>query len=228
MGSLARASSRLRTRPSRICVLASGGVESAALLSWALRREREVYPVYVACGFRWERAELHWLTRLLRRLRRPVLRPLTRLRLDITDCYDRSHWSLSGRAVPGSRSPDAAVHLPGRNILLLSRAAVFCAVRGIGRIAMGPLRANPFPDAGPAFLRGMARTLSAGLRRPIRILAPFARRKKDEVLESVRGVPWELTFSCLSPVGKSHCGRCNKCAERGRAFAAAGIADRTS
>ena len=29
-----------------------------------------------------------------------------------------------------------------------------------------------------------------------------------------RGLPLELTFSCIAPVAGQHCGRCNKCAER--------------
>jgi 7-cyano-7-deazaguanine synthase len=39
--------------------------------------------------------------------------------------------------------------------------------------------------------------------------------------------PIDLTFSCIAPVGDLHCGRCNKCAERKHAFAAAGIVDQT-
>jgi 7-cyano-7-deazaguanine synthase len=41
------------------------------------------------------------------------------------------------------------------------------------------------------------------------------------------GLPLELTFSCLRPVGGLHCGRCNKCAERRRGFAEAGLPDPT-
>jgi 7-cyano-7-deazaguanine synthase len=40
-------------------------------------------------------------------------------------------------------------------------------------------------------------------------------------------VPWELTFSCIRPIGIRHCGRCNKCEERRRAFADAGVKDPT-
>jgi len=48
------------------------------------------------------------------------------------------------------------------------------------------------------------------------------------VLELGRGLALEHTFSCISPVGDDHCGRCNKCAERRRAFTALGIEDLTS
>jgi len=42
-----------------------------------------------------------------------------------------------------------------------------------------------------------------------------------------RNLPLKLTFSCISPVSGQHCGRCNKCAERRRAFADAGVPDPT-
>jgi 7-cyano-7-deazaguanine synthase len=40
-------------------------------------------------------------------------------------------------------------------------------------------------------------------------------------------MPLECTFSCIDPVGDTHCGRCNKCAERRHAFQIAEIPDLT-
>jgi len=37
------------------------------------------------------------------------------------------------------------VYLPGRNIVLLGKAGVFCAAAGISRLAIGTLDHNPFP-----------------------------------------------------------------------------------
>jgi 7-cyano-7-deazaguanine synthase len=48
-----------------------------------------------------------------------------------------------------------------------------------------------------------------------------------EVLKRAEGLPLELTFSCIAPEDGLHCGRCNKCAERARGFARAGLADPT-
>ena len=39
------------------------------LVAERLRRGWEVHPLYVRSGFIWEKAELHWLRRLLRALR---------------------------------------------------------------------------------------------------------------------------------------------------------------
>jgi 7-cyano-7-deazaguanine synthase len=47
------------------------------------------------------------------------------------------------------------------------------------------------------------------------------------VIRRARELPLEHTFSCIAPIEGRHCGRCNKCAERRRAFAAAGVDDPT-
>jgi 7-cyano-7-deazaguanine synthase len=60
------------------------------------------------------------------------------------------------------------------------------------------------------------------------VVTPLADLTKAEVLEMGHGLPLEHTFSCIAPVGQHHCGRCNKCAERRKGFADAGIDDPTS
>jgi len=210
-----------------VCVLCSSGVESAALLARFLRAGAVVHPVFVRGGHAWESVELYWLKRLCRALRSPRLKPLGVLELPVGDVYRQADWSLSGKRVPSATSPDEDVYLPGRNILLLAKAGVFCGERGIERIAVGSLGSNPFPDGKPAFRRLMARAVSTGLGRRVVVEAPFERKHKEQVLREAPPVPWELTFSCIAPRGKKHCGRCNKCAERRAAFREAGIADPT-
>ena len=62
----------------------------------------------------------------------------------------------------------------------------------------------------------------------VRVRQPYLGSHKVEVMRRGRDLPLELTFSCIRPVGGRHCGACNKCAERKRAFADAGLADRTA
>jgi 7-cyano-7-deazaguanine synthase len=130
------------------------------------------------------------------------------------------------------------VYLPGRNVVLLGKAAVYCAAARIDRLAMGTLAHNPFPDATPAFRDAMARALSLGLDRPLRVDAPYATTEKSEVIRrgAALGVPFELTLSCMKPPQSAisnqqsamHCGECSKCRERHHAFLEAGLADPTS
>ncbi|MBI3549504.1 MAG: 7-cyano-7-deazaguanine synthase [Elusimicrobia bacterium] len=212
----------------KVCVSVSGGIESAAMLAGAIALGAKVWPVYVRGGHAWEGTEVFWLKRLLRRLRHPRLNALSQLELPVRDAYTHARWSLTGRGVPSSSSRDEAVYLPGRNILLLSKIAVFCAERGIGTISLGTLGSNPFPDSSLRFFRLMGRAVSEGLDAAIRVEAPFRRLDKPKVIRKYRSLPWELTFSCIAPKGRAHCGRCNKCAERKDAFRRAGLPDPTS
>ena len=61
----------------------------------------------------------------------------------------------------------------------------------------------------------------------VQIRLPFAGLSKREVMLRGRGLPLDLTFSCIRPVNGIHCCRCNKCAERRHAFADAGMPDPT-
>jgi 7-cyano-7-deazaguanine synthase len=148
------------------------------------------------------------------------------LDMPVTDVYGE-HWSVTGRDVPADDSPDEAVYLPGRNLLLLAKATVWCALNGVGTIALGTLAANPFPDADREFFDGFASLAGRALGHPLEVLTPLAGRAKYEVLDSGRQFAVGLTFSCIAPEARRHCGRCNKCAERQRAFKELDIPDIT-
>jgi len=210
----------------RACVLISGGLDSCVLLAHLAEQGRELTPLYVQAGLVWEQVELTWLRRFLGRLNHPGLNPLSRLSLPVEDIY-QSHWSTTGKAVPGAHTEDSAVYLPGRNLLLLSKAAIYCSLNRIDVIALGLLKGNPFPDATPAFLHGFECLAGDALTHPFEIVTPFSNLAKTEVIELGKDLPLELTFSCIRPVGEKHCGGCNKCAERRRSFAEAGVIDRT-
>src|SRR5260370_42443833 len=117
-------SSPVLPRKSR-AVLISGGLDSAILLAESLSVHSAVYPLYVQSGHSWEKVELQYLKRFLQALSSPPLQPLTILDLPVADLYG-VHWSLTGRGVPGADSPDEAVCLPGRSVLLLAKAVLWC------------------------------------------------------------------------------------------------------
>lgn len=207
-------------------VLVSGGLDSAVLVCRLLRQGGRVLPLYMRCGLRWETAELSWLRRFLRAVCSPTLAPLQVVEVPLRSTYG-AHWSLTGRRMPGGRSDDRAVYLPGRNVLLLAHAAVVCAQRGVCRIALGLLGGNPFGDASPRFIAGLARCLTQALGQPIQVVTPLRHTAKPALIRAPAGAPLALTFSCLQPQGLRQCGRCNKCAERRRAFRAAQLPDPT-
>jgi 7-cyano-7-deazaguanine synthase len=211
-----------------VCVLCSAGLDSAVLVA-DLARTSRVVPAYVSVGLAWEAAERAWLERLMAeppyrdRVERPV-----QLRFEMRDVYASGHWAVTGNP-PSYDTPDDDVFIAGRNLTLLTKAAVYCAGRGIGRIAIGPLAGNPFPDATPAFFAALATAVSLGLNHRVEIVAPYLRLHKHDLvrLGVSLGVPLALTLSCMQPAADRHCGACSKCRERRDAFREAGVDDPT-
>ena len=209
-----------------VAALVSGGADSAVLGIELLERFDRVFPIYMRFGLRWEEAELTGLRRFLGAVERPGLMPLRVIDEPIVDVYG-DHWSTGGLGVPDDAAPDESVYLPGRTLLLVAKAAVWCGLRGITSIALGTLGSNPFPDAAPEFDRDLEAVLRRAMRGQLRLIRPFNGMTKVEVLNLGSRLPLWMTFSCLQPVHGRHCGRCNKCAERRRGFRELGRVDRT-
>ena len=209
-------------------VLCSAGLDSAVLLADEAAHGW-VTPVYVSVGLAWEEAERRALDKLLAappfaaRVRRPQI-----LEFSMRDIYAPTHWAVRGVA-PAFDTPDEDVYLVGRNVVLLTKAGILAAQRRLGRVVLGTLAGNPFPDATPAFIASMGDALSRGLAHPLIIETPFRDLHKDAVVARgvALGVPLELSLSCMQPVNDLHCGRCSKCRERRDAFLAAGVHDPT-
>lgn len=210
----------------RLAILISGGLDSAILLGEALGRGARVNPIYVRAGHPWESIEQLFLDEFLRRLKSSNLEPLTTLAMPVDDLYG-DHWSLTGRQVPDERSPDEAVYLPGRNVLLLAKAIVWCHLHGVPAVALAVLKGNPFPDATNQFFSQFQQAVNRAVDGNVAVLRPYGRLHKAEVMARGRALPLEWSLSCINPIGNRHCGRCNKCAERRAAFRKAGMSDPT-
>ena len=232
-------------------VLLSGGLDSAVLLADEATRG-DVQPLYVSVGLAWEAAERAMVSQFLAQARfRGRVRPLVSLTVDMRDVYAASHWAVEGRP-PAYHTPDEDVYLPGRNIVLLGKAGVYCAAAKLDRVVLGTLAHNPFPDATPEFRAAMASALTLGLAHDLQIDAPYAGWSKAEVIKRgiELGLPLELTLSCMNPgfgirgsgfgnrgsdfesriptpESPLHCGLCSKCRERHDAFLELGLADPT-
>jgi len=192
-------------------------------------REGPVVAIYVSVGFAWEAEERAMIQRLFAAPPLAgVVAPPVELSFDMRDVFSPAHWAVKGTP-PAFDTPDEDVYLTGRNVILLSKAGIYCAQQRIGRLALGPLAGNPFPDATPEFFAAMARALSLGLAHDLVVETPFAGLHKDAVIRLgvELGVPLELTLSCMNPKDGAHCGQCSKCRERRDAFHEAGVPDRT-
>lgn len=215
-----------RSSTAPIGLLLSGGLDSGILLGYLLDKGHRVRPFYIESRLVWQREERLAVERFLRAVASPRLEELVILELPLRDLYG-DHWSVTGREVPDAVSPAEAVYLPGRNALLVIKAALWCRLHGIDELALAVLQSNPFSDATPEFFDHLESTLDCGTAGRVRITRPFAELDKHRVMDLGRGLPLELTFSCIAPAGGIHCGRCNKCAERNAAFRLIGADDPT-
>lgn len=209
-------------------VLLSGGLDSAIMAAIAVEHGDAIWPLYVRQGFVWEKEEIRAVRRFLGELDAPdQVRELAIVSLDVPPHF-ASRWALESDAeFPDQDSPDEAVYLPGRNLALLTQAAIHAYAVAARRIQLGVLAGNPFPDATETFFRSFERTSREAMEYDFRVELPLAHLTKTEVLERGAGFPLEFTLSCIRPRDGAHCGRCNKCAERQMAFRRARIADPT-
>lgn len=209
---------------STIGVLASGGLDSSILSAHLVDRGHRVQPFYIRFGLVWQDAELAALRRFLAALDNQRIEPLVVLDMPIADLYG-DHWSMTGRDVPGAETPDEAVFLPGHNLLLIVKAALWCQSHGIEQLALAPLCSNPFPDATSDFFAQLEAVVNQGAVGHVGIVRPFAEFSKRQVMQFGREYPLEFTFSCINPRSGLHCGTCNKCGERKDAFRLIGELD---
>ena len=213
--------------PEKVAALASGGLDSGVMLAQLAESFREVHPIYVSCGLIWEAAEMDFLEEFVSRLAEPRVRDVQVLAFPTNDLYG-DQWFASGVGIPGFHDPDECWEIPGRNIILLAKVAVWAHLKGISCIGLGSLANNPFPDATEEFFSSVEATFSIGLNQPIRVVRPFAGVKKAEIVSLGSHLPLESTLSCAQPAEGRHCGVCGKCRERIEAFAESGIPDPTA
>lgn len=214
-------------RPSStVALLLSGGLDSCILMGHLLECGRTVQPIHILTGVVWQVEELTTVRAYLGALCSSRLRELVTLELPLDDLY-ADHWSITGRGTPLVDTPDESVYLPGRNPLLLVKAAVWCQMHGVEELAIAPLASNPFADATDEFFTTFARAITLAGETPLRITRPFAAMTKRQVMQLGGGLPLQHTFSCIAPADGLHCGRCNKCGERKAAFQLADLSDPT-
>lgn len=208
-------------------VLVSGGLDSAILLAEMVEKQiPKVYPIFIRCGLHWENTELVYLKKFTNAIKSKNLENLVILDIPVGDLY-KNHWSLTAKNVPDLNTPDEAVFLPGRNVLLTAKALLWCNLNKVGSLSLGVLESNPFPDATDDFFRNITDTVNQSVLGNVKLIRPYAGMHKTDVLKSGMNYPLEYTFSCIRPINDLHCGKCNKCAERIKGFQQASIKDPT-
>ncbi len=125
---------------------------------------------------------------------------------------------------------EQSIIVPFRNGVLLSIAAGYAATIGAEVIFYGAQGNDaPFyPDCRQEFVSAIAQAISLGTESKLTVRTPLTDKKKAEVIKLAVefGIPLEITWSCYLN-REFHCGRCESCQNRKRAFEEAGIKDPT-
>lgn len=122
------------------------------------------------------------------------------------------------------------VWVPGRNIVFTAIATSFAESIDAEIIIVGwdKEEANNFPDNSKEFLNSFNQTIAIGTKKDIEIKAPAIDLNKKEIVElgNKLKTPMELSYSCYDGKDK-HCGVCESCLRRKRAFIQANVKDKT-
>lgn len=134
---------------------------------------------------------------------------------------------------------DYSIVVPIRNAVFLTIASAWAFSKGAGLVAYGAHKDDrQYPDCRPRFSRmlegaineGESDGIRSGMRRKVAIWSPYAANlSKSSLLKIGHGLLGDeifRTWSCYSQ-SRMQCGRCESCNNRRRAFAEAGMADRT-
>ena len=214
-------------------VLFSGGIDSTTALYWAQGRYAEVSTLSFDYGQR-HRVELALARRLVRRLRLPQ----KVLKFDLRQVGGSALTDLSvslprfprqGEIGPGV----PATYVPFRNGIFLALAAAWAEAKGINDIVCGfnTIDSPNYPDTRASFVRAMQRAIDLGTSaasngRRIRIVAPFIRMKKSEIIRLGLSLGADYSFSISCYGGREvPCRRCSSCLLRKRAWEEAGTKD---
>lgn len=123
-----------------------------------------------------------------------------------------------------------SVWVPARNTVFCSIALAYAESINAEIIIVGwdYEEAVTFPDNSKEYLEAFNETIRFGSFDDIVIEAPLIDMTKKEIVEKgfAIGAPMDLSYSCYSG-GSLHCGQCESCKRRRRAFIEAGLEDPT-
>lgn len=122
----------------------------------------------------------------------------------------------------------SSVWVPARNMVFTSIAVSYAESIGAEKIIVGwdAEEAATFPDNSKEFLNTFNELIDVGSPENIKIEAPAIDLSKEEIVKLGVEVsaPMELSYSCYKG-GDKHCGVCESCMRRKRAFKQLGIDD---
>jgi len=209
----------------RCLVVLSGGPDSVTAAYWAKEQGFDIHAITFNYGQK-AQVEIERASEIAKRLGAEF--KLVDLR-NLNEVY-RGVTSLVDEGIPVTDEFTDEIIVPFRNGVFLSVAVAYAAGIGADTILYGAHASDePFyPDCRREFYQAFQEAARLGTGLPISISSPFSDIPKSGVIrEAVRlGVPLDETWSCYLN-GPRHCGVCESCRNRKRAFREAGVRDPT-
>jgi len=206
-------------------VVFSGGPDSASVAYWAKDRGFEVNLITFDYG-QIAKVEIEQARKIAQELgvahKVVDLSSLQGIYSGVTSLVDGS--------IQMTREFSDPIIVPFRNGVFLAVTVAYAASVGADTILYGAHGSDEenYPDCRREFYKAFEEAARLGTETQIAIDAPFSGMTKAEMLRRgvELGVPLPLTWSCYRN-GPLHCGACESCNNRRRAFREAGIHDPT-
>ncbi len=138
--------------------------------------------------------------------------------------------SLVDNEIEVSSSFSDPIIVPFRNGVFMAVSVAYADSVGADKIFYGAHGSDEefYPDCRREFYEAFQEAARLGTEKPLIIQSPYSGLKKSELLVEAHklGVPLGKTWSCYLN-GSIHCGGCESCNNRKKAFKEAGIQDPT-
>jgi 7-cyano-7-deazaguanine synthase len=207
-------------------IVLSGGPDSATVAYWAKQQNYQIYPITFKYG-QIAVKETQAAQKIAHKLETS-----TKI-IDLSALKDifSTATSLVNRDIPLTAEFSTPIIVPFRNAIFLSAAVAYAITVKAKKIFYGAQGSDePFyPDCRRKFYEAFEKAAQLGTCEDITIQAPFSNLTKAQLIKegAKLGVPFELTWSCYLD-GNKHCGKCESCINRKKAFQEANIADSTN
>ncbi len=208
----------------RAVVVLSGGPDSAVALYMAAARGFDLFPITFDYG-QLAKREIGCARLVARRL---GLEPLV-IDLSALGRIYKGSTSLVDKSIPLTGEFTEPIIVPFRNGVMLSIAVAYARTVGATRIFYGAQKSDArfYADCRPEFIEAFEAAARLGTGAGMEIEGLTSLTKGGVIKKGAElGVPFELTWSCYGQ-GERHCGVCESCVNRKRAFREAGVRDPT-
>jgi len=206
-------------------IVLSGGPDSATVAYWSKQQGYQIYPI----TFKYGQIAVKE-TKAAQKIAH-TLDTSTKI-IDLSalkDIFSKT-TSLVNPDIPLTAEFSTPIIVPFRNAIFLSAAVAYAVTLKATKIFYGAQSSDePFyPDCRREFYQAFEKAAQLGTCEDITIQAPFSNLTKTQLIKkgAKLGVPFELTWSCYLDDAK-HCGKCESCINRKKAFQQAAIPDPT-